>query len=61
GYGVFNTINGLAALISGTAIGFLYDRSIPAVIVFCVAVEVVSIPFLFRIRKETERIRIANA
>ncbi|MDD8027846.1 MAG: MFS transporter, partial [Acidobacteriota bacterium] len=41
GYGVFNTINGLAALISGTAIGFLYDRSIPAVIVFCVAVEVV--------------------
>jgi MFS family permease len=61
GYGVFNTINGLAALISGTAIGFLYERSIPAVILFCVAVEVVSIPFLFRIRRETERIRIAKA
>jgi|WetSurMetagenome_2_1015567.scaffolds.fasta_scaffold26551_2 MFS family permease len=56
GYGIFNTINGLAALISGTAIGFLYEKSIAGVIAFCVAVEVVSIPFLFRIRRETERI-----
>jgi MFS family permease len=61
GYGVFNTINGLAALISGAAIGFFYDRSIPTVILFCVAVEVVSIPFLFRIRRETARSKTAKA
>jgi MFS family permease len=55
GYGVFNTVSGLAALVGGTAIGFLYDRSILAVMIFCAAAELMSIPLLILIGRETKR------
>ncbi len=55
GYGIFNTVIGLASLISGTVIGLLYDRSITAVIVFCLASEAVCLPVLLRLQAETKR------
>jgi predicted MFS family arabinose efflux permease len=52
GYGVFNTAYGLAIFIGSAATGLLYERSIPAVIILSMAVEVAAIAFFFVLKKE---------
>jgi MFS family permease len=55
GYGLFNTAYGLAVFASSAVMGLLYDRSIVAVVVMSVAVEVVAIPLFLALRKEALR------
>lgn len=52
GYGIFNTAYGLAIFIGSALVGLLYERSIPAVIIMSVAIEIAAIPVFFVLRKE---------
>jgi len=51
GYGVFNTGYGFSWFLGSTALGLLYDFSIPALIIFSVILQLSSIPFLMKVRK----------
>ncbi|MGB9553235.1 MAG: MFS transporter, partial [bacterium] len=52
GYGVFNTSYGLALLIGSSLMGILYDISITYIVIFTIAVELISLPlFLLIFRK----------
>jgi MFS family permease len=50
-YGLFTGAYGLAWFLGSAIMGILYDHSIPAVIAFCVIVELAAIPLLFMARK----------
>jgi predicted MFS family arabinose efflux permease len=50
-YGLFTGAYGLAWFLGSAIMGILYDHSIPAVIAFCVIVELAAIPLLFKVRK----------
>jgi MFS family permease len=50
-YGLFTAGYGVFWFIGSALIGILYDRSIPAVIVFCVLAELAAIPFFVATRK----------
>ena len=50
-YGLFTGTYGLFWFVGSAIIGVLYDHSIPAVIAFCVIVELAAIPLLFMVRK----------
>ncbi len=52
GYGIFNTAYGLAIFIGSALVGLLYERSILAVIIISVAIEIAAIPVFFVLRKE---------
>lgn len=52
GYGIFNTAYGLAIFIGSAFTGLLYERSIFAVIIISIAVEIAAIPVFFIMRKE---------
>ncbi|HNX68285.1 MAG TPA: MFS transporter [Candidatus Omnitrophota bacterium] len=52
GYGILNVAYGLAMLAGGTLMGFLYDRSLPALMAGVVVIELVSLPFFFAMKKE---------
>jgi MFS family permease len=52
GYGVFNTAYGLAIFIGSALTGLLYERSISAVILISVSVELMAIAVFFIMRKE---------
>lgn len=54
-YGVFTTGYGIAWFLGSAALGFLYDRSIPWLIGFSVAVELLAVPFFVAIRGVTAR------
>jgi MFS family permease len=47
GFGLFDTGFGVAWFAGSAAMGWLYDRSIPAVIVFSVVLQLAALPFLF--------------
>jgi predicted MFS family arabinose efflux permease len=47
-FGLFTAVYGLAWFAGSALIGFLYDRSIPAVIGFCVVSELLAAPFFLR-------------
>lgn len=47
-YGVFNSVFGLAWFIGSAAMGILYDISIIYLVVFSVAAQLLSLPFLWR-------------
>ncbi|BAS26922.1 MFS transporter [Limnochorda pilosa] len=51
-YGVFHAAFGAAWFLGSTAMGFLYDVSIPAVIAFSVMAQVVAIVVLLALRRE---------
>lgn len=54
GYGIFNTVYGLAVFLGSFLLGFLYDRSLSFVILSIIIIELLSfIPF-FLIRKEID-------
>jgi len=52
GYGILNVAYGLAMLAGGVAMGFLYDRSLPALIIGIVVLELASLPFFFAMKRE---------
>ncbi len=53
-YGLFTGTYGLSWFVGSAIIGVLYDHSIPAVIAFCVIVELAAIPLLFMVRNESK-------
>jgi MFS family permease len=52
GYGIFNAGYGVAMLIGGAAMGFLYDISIPLMVFAASAVEFLALPMFFLMKKE---------
>jgi MFS family permease len=50
-YGVFNTGYGLCWFIGSALMGYLYDVSIPFLVVFSVAIQLLSVPVLLLVRK----------
>lgn len=44
-FGVFDTVFGLAWFAGSAAMGLLYDKSIPAVVIFSVAMQLAALPF----------------
>jgi MFS family permease len=52
GYGIFNTAYGLAIFIGTALLGLLYEKSIPAIIIFSVLVQFAGIFAFFLMRKE---------
>lgn len=55
GYGVFNTVYGLAIFISSFAMGLLYDANAAILIVAAVVAEAAAVPLFFVLRRETLR------
>ncbi|MDY6826985.1 MAG: MFS transporter [Bacillota bacterium] len=53
-YGIFNLSLGLAFFVGGTLAGFLYDYSIPILIIFLTAVELMAIPVFYMMKKMIE-------
>lgn len=51
-YGIFNTAYGAAWFIGGTLMGALYDFSASYLILFVVAMEIISLPVFFVMRRE---------
>ncbi len=50
-YGLFTAGYGIFWFLGSAAIGFLYDVSIQAAVLFCVATGVASLPFFFAVRR----------
>ncbi|MFW6118488.1 MAG: MFS transporter [Chloroflexota bacterium] len=50
-YGIFNTVYGASWFLGSALIGLLYEHSINHLIMFVVAMELVSIPLFFLVRK----------
>lgn len=48
GYGIFNSVFGLFWFIGSTAMGFLYDISIVALVIFSMAAQLLSLPVLWQ-------------
>ena len=58
GYGVFNSLYGIALLISGGVLGLLYERSIGLVIAFVVVAEVLALAaFVVMLRRDVRTAR----
>jgi predicted MFS family arabinose efflux permease len=51
GFGLFDSVFGAAWFIGSAAVGFLYDRSLPAVAAFSVILQLSALPVLFFARK----------
>lgn len=56
GYGIFNSAYGLAIFIGSALFGLLYEKFIPAVIIFSIAIQVVGIMAFFVMRKEAIKV-----
>jgi len=52
-YGLFNTIYGFAWFLGSVLIGVLYDTSIPWLVAFSVAAQLVSIPIFYSLRRKS--------
>jgi predicted MFS family arabinose efflux permease len=52
GYGILNVAYGLAMLAGGVAMGFLYDRSLPTLMISVATLELISLPFFFAMKRE---------
>ncbi len=50
-YGLFTGAYGVAWFLGSAAMGVLYDHSIPAVVIFCVALELLAIPVFLAVRR----------
>ena len=55
GYGIFNAGYGVAMLIGGAAMGFLYDFSIPLMVLAASTIEFLALPVFFLMKKELKR------
>ena len=49
-FGTFTAGFGIAWFLGSAIMGVLYDHSIPAVVVFCVVLQLCAVPVLFRVR-----------
>jgi len=54
-YGIFNTAYGCAWFVGGLAIGVLYEHAIAFAVVFAAVMEVIALPILFILWKQTQR------
>lgn len=52
GYGILNVAYGLAMLVGGVVMGFLYERSLPILMLGVATLELLSLPFFFAMKKE---------
>ena len=52
-YGLFTAGYGISWFLGSAAIGFLYDVSVEAAVLFCIATGVASLPFFFAVRRRT--------
>jgi predicted MFS family arabinose efflux permease len=59
-YGLFTAAYGIAWFVGSAAMGFLYDRSIPAVVIFSVALELAAIPVFARAWTISRREAVAS-
>ena len=57
-YGLFTAAYGIFWFLGSAAIGFLYDVSVQAAVLFCVATGVASLPFFFAVRKRAQGAQI---
>ena len=55
GYGILNVAYGLAMLAGGVVMGFLYDRSLPTLMIGVAVMELVSLPFFFAMKREVSK------
>ena len=55
GYGVFNAAYGLAMFAGAAAMGFLYDVSIPLMVILASALQFLSLPVFFAMQKEAAK------
>lgn len=53
GYGFFNAAYGLAMFIGASLMGLIYERSLPFLIIFCTAIQILSLPVFLSLRKST--------
>ncbi len=53
-YGLFTAAYGVFWFLGSAAIGFLYDVSVQAAVIFCVATSVLSLPFFFAVRSRMD-------
>jgi len=56
-YGIFNAAYGFAWFLGSAVMGALYDVGIGYLVAFSIALELVSLPLLFAVRRETGRAR----
>lgn len=56
-YGVFTAGYGVAWFLGSAVIGILYDLSIPAVIAFCVVLELAAVPIFVLVGREHRRLK----
>lgn len=56
GYGLLNVAYGLAMLMGGIAMGFLYDRSLLSLMIGVAVLELISLPFFFAMKREVLKI-----
>jgi MFS family permease len=54
-YGLFTASYGVAWFVGSAIMGVLYDFSVSAVVVFCVALQLAAIPIFFKVRNMTPR------
>lgn len=54
-YGLFTAVYGIAWFVGSAAMGFLYDVSVPAVVIFCVTLELAALPVFARVRSLSRR------
>lgn len=59
-YGIFNTLYGASWFIGSSLMGFLYGISITSIIVFVIAVELISLPVFFLLRKSQDGLRLKH-
>jgi hypothetical protein len=55
GYGILNVAYGLAMLAGGVVMGFLYDHSLPTLMIGVAVLELLSLPFFFAMKREVSR------
>ncbi len=56
-YGIFNTGYGLFWFLGSSLMGFLYDSSIPTLVIFSVVVQLAAVPVLITTR---EQLRVSS-
>jgi len=55
GYGILNVAYGLAMLVGGVVMGFLYEHSLPTLMIGVATLELLSLPFFFAMKKEISK------
>ena len=60
-YGLFTAGYGVAWFLGSVPIGILYDRSVPVMIMFCLALQFIAIPIFFAVERQYRRFESSNA